>query len=296
MQVRLFGMSKVNIIYLLLLIGAAFGLISCAEAPVEIEEDILVSVKDRKLYISDVKEVIPFDATSTDSAFIADRFVDNWIKEQVLLINAEEKLPEEEKDFEEEMRNYRNSLLSYTFERAIIDQQLDTLVLAEEIEAYYEENKDNFILKDYIVQVRFCILDVETKNLRAFKKLFNSNKSEDLVKLEQFCVDNNASYYFKEEEWLYFNELRDQIPLEVFNTARFLKTNKDIEFEKDKKLYFLKIEDYKLKDGMSPLSLQEENIRQIILNKRKNNLITVMREDLYKEAVKDGNIIWHENE
>ena len=296
MQVRLFGMSKVNIIYLLLLIGAAFGLISCAEAPVEIEEDILVSVKDRKLYVSDVKEVIPFDATSTDSAFIADRFVDNWIKEQVLLINAEEKLPEEEKDFEEEMRNYRNSLLSYTFERAIIDQQLDTLVLAEEIEAYYEENKDNFILKDYIVQVRFCILDVETKNLRAFKKLFNSNKSEDLVKLEQFCVDNNASYYFKEEEWLYFNELRDQIPLEVFNTARFLKTNKDIEFEKDKKLYFLKIEDYKLKDGMSPLSLQEENIRQIILNKRKNNLITVMREDLYKEAVKDGNIIWHENE
>ena len=249
-------------------------------------------VGDKTLSLEEINEIIPEDASAEDSTFLADRFVDAWIREQILLIKAEDNLPEDAKDFEKELEDYRNSLLSYHYEKAVVDQNLDTLVSDQEIKDYYETNQDNFLLKDYILRARFCTVEKEVKPKDDFRKYFVSEKGEDLVKWEQLCVDYNANYYFNDEEWIYFSELVENLPIQTFNVERFLKNNKVVEFEDDEKLYFLKILEYKLKDGLSPLSLQRDNIKNIIINQRKNKLISDMKDELYNDAVKKGTVKW----
>lgn len=271
------------------LIAILIFIVSCQD-PVENNSDALVQVGESILTYSDLEDMMPDGVNEADSAMLADRFVDSWIKNQVILQQAENNLPEKSKDFEKKIADYRNSLLTYAFEKAIVDQKLDTLVSDEEILLYYNENKDNFQLKDYVVKARFCIFREGTEVPNDFKSLLNSEESEDLVSLEQFCVENDAVYYLDDEQWLYYSELLETVPVQSFNVERFLKNNKFVKFEEDEKLYFLKLSEYKLKDGLSPLSLQSENIKNIIINQRKNILISNMKDDLYKEALEKGKI------
>ena len=63
-----------------------------------------------------------------------------------------------------------------------------------------------------------------------------------------------------------------------------LKNVKTIELEDSLSFYFVYIKDYKLKNDVSPLSFETHNIKNIIINKRKLNLITKVSSDLYQEA------------
>ena len=50
------------------------------------------------------------------------------------------------------------------------------------------------------------------------------------------------------------------------------------------------IEDYKLKNDVSPLAFEAKNIKNIIINKRKLSLINKIRSELYEEAFINKNI------
>ena len=69
-----------------------------------------------------------------------------------------------------------------------------------------------------------------------------------------------------------------------------LKNKKLIEFSENGKHYLVRIVDYKLKDGISPLSLEKPNIRRIILNNRKIEFLENLKLDIYKKAKKNKEI------
>ena len=74
-----------------------------------------------------------------------------------------------------------------------------------------------------------------------------------------------------------------------------LKTTKLVEYSDSTNIYLVKIADYKLKDGISPLSLERENIKAILLNKRKKEFINKMKQDIFDEALRKNNFETFEN-
>lgn len=247
---------------------------------------------DRVLSLDEIKAIVPDQANDEDSLTLAERYINDWLKEQVILFNAERNLPEEQKQFERELENYRKTLLTYAYENLFVQQRLDTTVSEEEIEAYYLENQDIFGLKDYIVKTKFCFVteDIPNRKEKRLRKLFESNAPEDLVKLEQFCVDYGASYYVDVESWLYLEDLLIEIPLEVYNIESFLEKKPTTDFVHNGKHYFVSVLDYKMKDSVSPLELVSGEIKNLILNRRKKEILTQMREDLYRDAVERGQV------
>lgn len=239
---------------------------------------------DRFLSWDEVYAIIPDAANPEDSAVLAERYINDWLKEQVLLYTAEQSLPEEQKQFEKELEAHRKSLLTFAYENLFVQQRLDTVIKNSEIEAFYEQNQSIFGLNDYIVKVKFVVIDQDISRLKRLKKLFDSTDPEDLVKLEKFCVDNGAAYYIDIESWMYFEDLLTRIPLEVYNIEAFLKQTDKAEFEKSGKLYLVNFIDYKLKDGVSPLPLVSGTIQTMILNRRKKELLAKMRDDLFISA------------
>ncbi len=259
------------------------------------QDAILVEVGDKKLTLNQLMEVIPDNSDATDSTALADRYIQEWIMEQLIVSKAEESLPEDKKDFTQLIENYRKSLLTYAYEQEWVSQKLDTIVTDDEIEKYYNDNDKNFQLKGYIVKVKFCAVAAGSKAYPQLKKLFYSIKPEDHVKWEQMCVDIGASYYFNEDHWLLWEEFMKQVPLEVYDIEAFLKNKKTIEFEKDNNQYLLTITDYQLNGSRSPLSFETDRIRSMIINRRKLELLDTMRRDLYARAQQENMVKTHYN-
>ncbi|MFT4678143.1 MAG: hypothetical protein ACI84C_001916 [Flavobacteriales bacterium] len=246
---------------------------------------IVASAYENELTLDEIRDVVPDSSSPEDSVFLAERYTTLWLREQVVMNYAETNLSEDQKNFEEQLDNYRRSLLTYAFENKLILQKLDTAIAEKEILEYYESHQKNFELKDYILQVRYCILDSLTPATPEFIDLVFSEELEDLVTLESWCVESGAYLFINEDKWWFLEELLEKVPVEVYNPLSFLKKNKTVSFERDNKLFFLKILKYELKDNVSPLALQVDNIKNIILNQRKLTLLQQMREDLYREAL-----------
>jgi len=252
------------------------------------EKDVIAAkVGDKQLIWADISEMIPDNSSPEDSAELADQVIQSWIREQVILNEAELTLADDQKNFDQLIENYRKSLLTYTYEQEWVKQKLDTNVTQDEIETYYNENIQNFQLRDYILKVKFCAIsiDTDTRQLKNLRKLFYSTKEEDITPWIAFCVNNGASYFFDEDKWLLWDDFVKQIPVKAFDREAFLKQTKEVEFELDNNLYLIRILDYQLSGSQSPLSFEKENIRNMILNRRKLDLLVRMREDLYNKAL-----------
>lgn len=245
---------------------------------------IVAQVGEKTLSWDELESVIPNNSTTEDSIRLAESYINDWVREQVVVAQAESNLTEDQKNFDELIESYRSSLLTYAYEQELIRQKLDTLVSDEEIEKYYNDNIQNFELKDYIIKVKFCAISEDSKDLKQMKKLFLSKDSEDLVKWIALCVDKNIPYYFNEDRWMLWEDFIKQIPLEVFDIESFLKRNKDIELERNGTIHLIRIMDYQLSGSQSPLSYEREKIKDLIINRRKLDLLSRMREDVYQQA------------
>ena len=238
------------------------------------------------LYESDLKEVIPALITKKDSIVLAKGFIDNWVRQKLLIAKAMKNLTSEQMDFSRQLENYKNSLIVYEYENALVRQKLDTIVTDDETENYYDSNQKNFLLKDNIVQIKYVKLPVKSTNIKLFRKLLYSDNAEDKTTLAAECEKYSSNYFLDDQTWLLFNDILKEIPLKTYNQEDFLKNHRNVEIQDSLYIYLVKFKDFKIKDGISPLGFEKERIRDIILNKRKIDLINKMHEDTYEQALK----------
>ncbi len=254
----------------------------------ETEDEVIARAFNEYLYKHEIDNILEPGTSYEDSAIIVKRYLDTWVRQQVLLNAARNYLTEEQMNFDKKIEDYLNSLVIFTFEKEYINNNLDTVVSLDEIADYYEQYKDDFKLKDNIVQASYIKLSKDAPDQNTTRNLIRSDDPEDLMQLEEYCVQNAAAYFIDNESWLIFNQLLRNIPLEVSNQEQFLRNNKLVEITDDFYRYFIYINDYKLKESISPLSFEKDNIRNIIINKRKHDLISRYRNELYRSAVKNN--------
>ena len=84
------------------------------------------------------------------------------------------------------------------------------------------------------------------------------------------------------------DDLLNEVPIEIYNTESFLKQRRFVSFEKDTCTYMVRFNDYLLEESVSPIEMEYDNIRKLILMKRKKELLDQMKFDLYEKAVKDN--------
>lgn len=219
-----------------------------------------------------------------DSARVANRIVTNWIHDKAVLNFAKENLTENQKDFTVQLEEYRNSLITYAYERELINQKLDTNVADAEVEAYYNQNIQNFKLKNYIVKLRFIKLSAEAPKQAKLERWFRGDDDKDFDKLYEYCRKYAENYYFEEDTWLYLQDVLKEVPINQEDWDNFLRNTTYYKFESGSFEYLVRFFDYKLKEDTSPLSLEKRRIKDLILNKRKVELINKMREDVVEES------------
>jgi hypothetical protein len=247
-------------------------------------ERVLARVEDEYLYESDIQGVVAPGSLPKDSILITGNYINNWIRQRLVIHQAVKNLTDSQLDFTNQLENYKNSLIIYAYENELVRQKLDTLVTDEEVLAYYEANQQNFLLKDNIVQLQYVKLPLKSSVSKQIKKFLNSDDPDDLDKLAGLCEENASDYYLDSENWLYFNDLIKQIPIKTYNQEEFLKNNRNVEYQDSMYLYLVRFRDFKIKESVSPLTFERQRVRDIIRNKRKLELIGRMQDDLFTEA------------
>lgn len=272
------------------LIFLAGVVLSACKDRYDTSDEVVVRVYNDVLLRSDLTAKMPYGQSEADSTRLADQIIKNWINTKTVLNFAERNLSESQKDFSKQLQEYRNSLVVYAYERELINQKLDTIVSEREMKAYYDANSEIFKLKSYIVKLRFVKLNVEAPKQKKLQKWFQSDDEEDFQKLYDYCQQYADNFYFEENEWLYLQDVLKEVPISVTDWNSFLQNTKYFEFESDSFQYLVRFFDYKLKDDRSPMSLERGKITDLILNRRKVELINQMRDDVVKESYANNKI------
>ncbi len=277
---------KEKIKYLKILLPISFLLFfSCDN-----DDEIVATAFGENLYMSDLKKIVPEKTSPNDSIYIVQQYAKNWIRQQVFLEHAKNNLSGDQMDFENKVRNYKNSLILYAFENQLLQDKLDTVVESSKINEYYDNHKEEFKLKENIVKVTYVKVPRNAPDKNQIRRLYRSTDPEDLVKLENYCTQHAATYFIDSKSWLQFNEIKREVPIQTSNQENFLRNNQNIEISDDHYRYFLYIHDYKLKGSISPLSSVKGDIKNIILNRRKQEFIKKYRNELYRKAIKSNKI------
>lgn len=269
---------------------------SCGEEKKVDNRPKIAQVGEKVLYVEDVIYRAPKGLSEEDSLSFVEQFINNWIREEVVLQQAEKQLPEEAKDVERQLENYRKSLLIFAYEQKFIEERMDTVVTDAEIVEYYNNHPEDFMLRDYIVKALFGKFPLAAPNIDQVKKWYRSTNENDLQQLEAYSNQYAIQFYYSPDDWIYFDEILKIVPLEEDDVRSFIRKKQKVTLEDSTNLYVVNILDYKLKDAQSPLSFEHDKIKGIILTLRANELRLKLHENLYDDASNSGKIVRFENE
>ena len=251
---------------------------------------MVAEVGGKYLTKKELMAAIPNDLGTEDSTEMASTIIQNWINRELMYEKAQFNLQGVETDIEQRVEKYRKELFIFAYEKEQVAQKLDTNISEEEILAFYDENQEMFQLNDYILKVRYVKLKTNSPNQDKVEEWVQSENEDDLASLAEYC-HKYAVKYFDDTNWVFFNELLIELPIEVYNKESFLRSDNLVTFEDPEHVYYLSIRDLQSKNTLSPLDLERNRIRSLILNKRKIELLGSIRTRLYKDAIAQGKVI-----
>lgn len=279
-------MKKLAVYGILLILLSSCG----SNAEKEKNRVAIARANNEYLYADEITGLVPAGTPAKDSIELLKKVIDNWVHESLVIQKAENNLTDEQKNVQKQLEDYRKSLITYAYEKELVKQRLDTVVSNAEIEQYYNNNPSDFELKDNIIKVIYVKVSKKAPGIDKLRKWYKSDNMKDREQLAGYCHQFAENYYLDDNSWLLFDDLLKEIPIQTYNKELFLQNNRFVEVSDSLNNYFLNIKGFKVRNSTSPLSFEKENIRNILLNKRKLDLISKMKLDVYNDAVNSKKI------
>ena len=278
-------MNRTYFILLYILVLAGCDRFTSGPDPEQIKNNAIARVDEQYLFREDLATIFPEKISAEDSAQIAERFINNWIRKQLMIMESAKNVPYNQEELERKVQDYRNSLLIYEYEKQYVQKNLNKEIGTAEVEEYYNSNQDNFQLKQNIIKGIFIKVPKNAPKLANLRKFADLKQADDMAKLKSYGYRFATEFMVDDSVWVNFDELIVGTPLmSIPNKVQWLKNNKYVETNDEDYIYILNIRDYKINDELSPLEFVQDQIETIILNKRKTKLAAQLNENVFKNA------------
>ena len=247
------------------------------------DKQIIASVNEKHLLLSEVLNEIP--KTTEDSTFFIERYMNLWIRKQLMIYHAEINVSSDLINYEAQIAEYRSSLLIHAYQQELINQNFDTSISINEILDYYNLYREEFKLVENIFMGRYIVVDKSAPKSNYLKKWYKSNKKDDIDELTDYCHQFAKEYYLADSSWQYFSNINNKLPKFITDEEYFLENTKGVWFEDKQYRYYIYIKSYKIKGSISPIKFECEKIRDVLLNKNKIKYLKQLEDELYKNAL-----------
>ena len=252
------------------------------------ERKPIARVNDNYLYEDDLKGLFSEGITGEDSTLIVQNYITEWATEQLLVDGAHLNLSEEKQNnFNKLVSQYKNDLFSKAYLEALVKKNLDTAVSNEEANEYYEANKDVFKLNEELIKFRYIHVEENIIDFETIKERFDKFEDEDKRALDSIAIQFK-SYSLNDSIWVRMRQVISKIPgVNSENKNQLLKKSNFVQLKDSLGVYLMQINDVLLRNDTAPLEYVKPTINQIVINKRKLELIKKLEKDITKDAIKN---------
>jgi hypothetical protein len=241
------------------------------------------------LYYDEIPEQSRIADSPADSAALIQNYINKWARRELMYQKAEENLsPDLRNEIEEQLQETRLNLVIYEYQRMMMLQKMDTVITQEELEKYFADNGNSFMLTSNIVKALFIKLPVETPDIWKIKSLARSDKQKDFQELESICYQFAEKFDDFNEDWITMDRLSLELKEDISNQENFLKRTTFYETSDSVSVYLIAINDYKIRGTLAPFEYVREDIKRIIWNNRRIEFIKELETGIYNEAIKEN--------
>jgi hypothetical protein len=251
---------------------------------IDANDVVIAEVGSKKLFLSEISSVIPHHLEGRDSTVMADDYIRKWIRHELLLKKAEENLPADLKNVNRELEEYRNSLIIFRYKNQLMAQRMDTIVTHAELLEYYTQHADNFKLNRNIVRAVFLKIPAEFANPEVLKKMASDVSEEAINEIRDYGLQYARGFDVFTDRWIELDRVMNNIPMTIENPEQFLQTNQFIEHSDSSYYYLVAIHDFLLKNEQAPEEYVRNNIKSLILNRRKIEFLREVENNIYQEG------------
>lgn len=277
---------------ILLLLGLLIFVAACSQTDDKRKETdrLLATVYNKSLHVSDMAGMFPTGTTAEDSMLIINAFVERWIREAVLLHEAERNVPQD-LNIDELVRDYRASLIRHNYEQVLVNQLLDSTITQEQLTAFYEKNKAQYQLETPIVRCFFIKIPRTTPNIKKLEDWWKNSQTDAAAygKMVEYCNTYATTHVLEDTQWTPVDEIAQQLPAGTI-TVNNIKSKKDFTQRDEDFVYFFKVFEVISRKQIAPLSYIEDQASKVILRQRKLKLLKEKKEEMYEREIRKNSI------
>ena len=271
-----------NIILILLII-------SC-ELENNSKEEPIARVNDNFLFFSEIQESLDENMSQNDSMLAVNSAINNWASKKLLYEKAIFNLSNsKQNELHQLVRSYESDLYISNYEKEWLKTRVDTIVSNDQLQSYYNDNKNKFRLRQDILLARFIELPIENFNKTQIVRSFRRLNFQDKIYLDSISLQFKSSF-INDSVWLrpelFFNKFKIE---NIAKYNRYLKKKSFFEIKDLESLYLVYISDILRKNDYAPMSYVKPTLVQILLNKRKLEMKKQLKTDILKQGISENN-------
>ncbi|WP_240911243.1 peptidyl-prolyl cis-trans isomerase [Yeosuana marina] len=246
-------------------------------------------VNDSYLYYNDIKDLVSEGTPKEDSTLIVQNFINRWATQQLFVDGAKLNLSESQQEaFNKLVEQYKNDLYTKAYIEALVERSIDTTVSFDEAEEYYKTNKEVFKLNEELIKFRYIHVNEDIIDFKEIEQKFKRFNNEDKRELDSISIQFK-SYSLNDSIWIRVSQAIDKIPvINAENKNELLKKSNFVQLKDSLGVYLMQINDVLLRNDTAPLEYVKPTIDQIVINKRKLELIKKLEKDITKDAIKNN--------
>ena len=266
-----------------------FTFLACDYIKKPQEPESVARVGDDFLFRSDLQNLVPNGTSKEDSIAIVKSFIDRWATQKLLFEAAELNLNSEKVDeLNQLIRQYKIDLFTNAYLEELIIRKIDTVVSNDEINQYYEANKQFFKNPNELVKLRYINLVKENPKFEKIRAKFNSFTPKDKNELAEMAIQFK-SYAFNDSIWVDVNQVYQKLPfINADNKEKYISNGISYQYPDSTTVWLVKVKQVLPKDNPTPLQFLRPTIKQVIINKRKVELIKTIENEITNDAFKNN--------
>lgn len=253
-----------------------------------VNDSLIAKVHNKELHLSEMEGMFPEGVSADDSLTIIRLYSKQWIREALLLQEAERNIPSD-LNIDKLVRDYRASLIRYNYEKILVEEVLDSLISQEELGEFYEKNKEQYQLETPIARCYFIKVPLPVPDEEQLRQWWNTNNDESLEQLINYCNVNAAVYMLDQESWYKIEDIAGEMPKGTV-TAGNISAKREFSQRDENFQYYFRLFEVKNRTDIAPLSYIAEQARKVILRNRKEKILEEKMEAMYEQEFRRKNI------
>ena len=257
-------------------------------------DPVVAQVYQYKLYASEVQADVPLGLSQEDSITLVRDFIDNWVKEKLVLHEAERHLSPREKNYDREMTEYRNSLLAQRYLDKIWQKDTaNNAITDKEITDFARSLDDRYTVEKEIVRVNYVKMPTRSDKLPLVRDILFDERQRDVQKETLVSMlGDTIEYLLDDDEWLYLDDLQNEVAFQI-DVQKLGNRGSSLRIEKEvgENTVLLVILDYRSQRSVNETKDERAAAGMLLMNQRRTRMINQYVQTLYDKALKEGKIV-----